>query len=283
MNWGKTKTIFIICFLLLDVFLSYQLYERQMNNEKQLGETGTSEVVNLGNIPQPTAPTVDQDVYTLNGSYLNFEKDDDAKEKLKAIVGTKKSSNISLQTDAGGMVLHASFKKPIDVPANKNERQDFLAAYVYNGQDYKYWSFDKTKGVMRFIQQFKGNTVFSVDNGHLNTLDLTVKNGKITGYVQTYFDAEQEEKVKISIKYEEALKSLFDNNLLFTSEVKEIEDGELGYFNITSNSDANSRLLYVPAWYIKVKSDSGEKEFFIKVDTGQVIQPTSNDDTDGGE
>lgn len=272
MNWSKTKTIFIICFLLLDIFLAYQMYDRQRESKKQLENfaTDTIDIKNQKVRVKAELPDVENKVYFLTGAFVDFD-DVEVKKGLKALEG---GSKLNFTTSDNGRVLIATFKKPIKIPKTTEDQQTLLKKYMYRGGDYSYYPLpeDNRSGVLHFIQTFNGTPIFSVAaaTGELYTLDVYTDGKNITGYKQVLLQTTPGELVSISKKPEEAINILSETNNLPITENPVIDTVELGYINTSSDINGDQKYPYIPAWYIGVKTDKGEKAFFVTMD-GRVI------------
>jgi regulatory protein YycI of two-component signal transduction system YycFG len=271
MNWSKTKTIFIICFLLLDIFLGYQMYERQIESQRQISN------FNSNNFNQYTKnnninvsvdyPSTNQKLNFIQGTFTNFDKDKDALKGIKQIANAH--SNISFTKSENGQILTATFKtdgQPIKAPQTVTEMQEFLKAFVYKGDEYKHWdSDDKKDSVIHFIQMYKGNPLFSlsVDSGQLYMLNVYTQGDIVTGYQQILMKTNPgQNEVKITMEPKEAIQILGENYLQ-VSDNADVNDIELGYINLASDIKESRQLPYVLAWYIHVKTNYGNRSFFV--------------------
>ncbi|MGV3488716.1 MAG: two-component system regulatory protein YycI [Tuberibacillus sp.] len=270
MNWSKTKSIFIICFLLLDIFLGYQMFQRIRESQKQLHNyqlTSLSEVVKKNNIEmRAKEPSTDQKMYFLKGTFTNFNDDNDAKQALKGL--QKIHPEISFTKSSNGQILNATFKndkQKIKAPKTTTEMHAFLKEFVYKGEDYKHWpTSDGKDKVIHFIQMYNGNPLYSVsvDNGNLYMLDVYTDGDVVTGYQQILIKTEQKEPVKITMSAEEAIQKIAEDYLQVSDNAK-VADIEIGYINLATDIKEDRELPYILAWYINVKTDHGDRAFFI--------------------
>lgn len=271
MNWSKTKTIFIICFLLLDIFLAYQLVIRQKSAQNQVNnytQSSLSQYIKNKKIQiNTTLPDGNQSVTILSGTYQDFSNTTNLSlvQQLNALAGTKKTPVQTFTTAAQTTILKSTFVQKVPVPQTQADQQAFLKQYVYNGDQYRFWEFDKTKNIYRFIQTFNGHPVFSVINGKLNTLDVTLdKTGQfVIGYQQSFVNIKKEQSAKLGIQPMDAIQQLWDKNMLPITDKPIIEQMDLGYINLSENNDQTQALAYLPAWYVEVKTTKADKRFFV--------------------
>ncbi|WEG12813.1 two-component system regulatory protein YycI [Pullulanibacillus sp. KACC 23026] len=288
MNWSKTKTIFIICFLLLDIFLTYQLISRQKGAQNQENSTQSSFSQYIKNKDIQINTTLPDTVGTLtflSGSYQDFGNSSNKalSKALKALAGPAKKPVQMFTTDTQSTVLKSTFVNKVSVPETQTDQQTFLNEYVYMGDQYRFWSYDKDEKIYKFIQTYNGHPVFSITNGHLNTLDMTLdKSGKyITGYTQSFVNIKKEKSTKLGVQPMEAIQQLWEKNMLSPINKPVIQAVELGYINMSENSDQSQPqpFAYLPAWYIEVKTTATQdvKRYFVTAITGRIQT------IDGGE
>jgi len=270
MNWHKTKTIFIICFLLLDIFLGYQMYQRLRENQEQLNNFQKSnpyESSRTVNIPREVdIPSIDGKMYFIKGTFVNFKEDDEAKKGLKKIQGDH--PEISFTTSANGQILNAVFtndRQKIQKPKTTAEMQAFLKTFVYKGDLYKHWptTNDKDK-VIHFVQMVDGNPLYSVsvNDGDLYMLNVYTDGDLVTGYQQVLIKTTKQNPVKVTMSGQDAIQLIADNYLPMGHNPK-VTDIEIGYINLATDIEESRDLPYILAWYINVKSDQGNRAFFV--------------------
>ncbi|MFC7395069.1 two-component system regulatory protein YycI [Scopulibacillus cellulosilyticus] len=279
MNWSKTKTIFIICFLFLDLFLGYQLYERQVRNENydSLAKNSVENILQKNNIKvEVPLPNIDnQNITFLKGKSVKFVNESgDLIDDLKQLEGPKDKPIEKIEAFNNGTVIQGTFPKPLPMPKNKSDRQDFLNEYIYKGDNYTYWKTDKQDKMMLFVQNCDDKPIFIKDRKDINILQLLLSNGKITGYRQSYFKFTKTNQLDI-INPTTAINNLWSKNDLPVSEHPKIKKVELGYYNLVGDINTNQPLIFVPIWHIKVKTDSGQHEYFVNAVSGSV-QPTDD-------
>ena len=273
MNWGQTKTIFIICFLLLDVFLGYKLWQDRHEYHEMYeteGERNLDQLIENKDIDTTgiTMPDADQEVTFLEGTPVDFNGEEIKKALNKLSGSNKKNPVFSYTLNDDGTQLQATFTKPLALSSEPSavEINNFLSKYVYKGNEYQYWSSEKTDEmtVYHFVLSYDGHLVFSIPKNDISTLSVQVRDGKIMGYEQTYMHLEgSEKKMPMTVKPKEALQNLWSQNYLLTSRHPKIVAFYLCYINMNQDIDEQTTANYIPAWYIKVKFDDGEKEYFV--------------------
>ena len=131
MDWSKTKTIFIITFLILDCFLGYQFMEKR--NSSQLDvilETTIEEQLEANGITYVELPKEITKATYVSGKSKKFTD-----EEIKKLPGQKVTVN-------DGTALKGTFIHPISLNFKDPYRlKEFLQRHIINGKKYTFWFF----------------------------------------------------------------------------------------------------------------------------------------------
>lgn len=281
MNWSSTKTIFIVCFFLLDVFLGYQLYERQQRYNLDSISMQSVEMLQkkdikiVGNLPDPK-----QNITFLRGQSTSFINSQGGNLIAPIQALEKDANNNVIQTitpNDDGTIIKSTFKSPMAVPKNDASRVSFLDQFIYKGDNYQFWK--QTNSTLIFVQTFEGKPVFSTVTNQPGVLKVFIsKSGQVTGYQQSYLDLQKpDNKANNSLDIitpSAAIDNLWRANDIPATGHAKITHVELGYFNlIGSGTPGNNLLVFVPAWHVIIKSDAGTKDYFVNAIYG-IIFPT---------
>ncbi|MCL1632181.1 two-component system regulatory protein YycI [Sporolactobacillus sp. CPB3-1] len=268
MNWGRTKSIFIICFLLLDVFLIFEMYMRQQNENIEDIPDGSSKIHNYK--IETVVPALPRQLTFLRGTRVDFTRQKEAITKqLNQKSGTVKQK-ISLSEN--GRQLTSTFAKPMSIAAIKNEDvQKKLLNMIYQGQDYKLWQSGEDKKIIRFAQAYQGRPVYVSARNRIQMLDFTVQKKDLIGYRQSYFKLTENKKNHFAlIDARQAINNLADRTDLVGYSTLHIKGIELCYLNTVGDESAEP-LIFVPAWHLDVHVDgSGTTSYFVNAVTGNV-------------
>ncbi|GGE53684.1 two-component system WalR/WalK regulatory protein YycI [Pullulanibacillus camelliae] len=293
MNWGQTKTIFILCFFLLDIFLGYHLWENHHEYQERYesgGDNNFDQLISSGSIDTShvTLPSSKQQVTFLEGTPVDFTSDS-VHKALEKLSGPKGKKVFNYATDASGVKLSVKFTKPVSIPKDPStdDINSLLKKYVYQGDHYNFWKFDK-KGsttTYHFVQTYNDYQVYSIPKEKVSTLNVQTKNGKAISYDQTYIHIQPaNQKMTMPVTPMEAIQQLWEQNYLPITKNPSITTIHLCYINMVTapNVEDNATLNYIPAWYIKVKlkdgSDVSTKEYFVSE-----LNVKSIDDQDQGD
>lgn len=264
MNWSKTKSIFIVCFLLLDAFLVFELYVRQQDQgvEKLDESPGTHNTFRIST----TIPPTPQNVTFLRGSRVDFSKEKNAIAGMIASGNGSPGQKISI--DDQGMQLHGTLASPIAGDMNNADLQKAILSLVYKGQSYTYWKNDPKAGTVNFVQLYNDRPVFISKRSNIQMLSFTISQNRAVGYQQSYFQFKRSNYVDI-ISADKAISNLGENTDLLDSERPIIKTVELGYVNLVSDAGADP-LIFIPAWHIVVQTGKGSQEYFVNAMSGNV-------------
>ena len=272
MDWNKTKSIFIVVFLILNVFLYWQYLDAyneaqrvELLSEKKIDSILNDENITYKDLPLDIseAPYISAQVKTYNLNELpkipNVNYKLMTENQLQAII----TKPVSLGTDITTIKL-----------------TEFLQQFVYKGSEFSLWEIDEDARIATFFQNVNGHTLYY----------------NVNGYVKIYWNVDNEifmyeqamlEKVTIEDKQKivaplQVIDELYTENLLKTG--AEIVDMKLGY---SSRIQLTQAQLFTPTWEIRVKSDGEQQTFFVNAVNPKVIefgeQPIDEEDEELGE
>lgn len=266
LDWSKTKTIFIIVFSLLNVFL-YSLYVNRYNEDQdveKVGEASLEERLEDENITVKGLPAKNEKISYISGQIKHFKPAD-----------SKKFDNQHYDMTNGSMRT-VKFEKPILLRNIKDATSfaEFMQKYVYEGETYKLWRIDEEKREATFFQQIDNRVIYFNENARI-TLHWN-KDLAVTGYEQTMFESLDAfgEKSK-GFTASEAIKVLYEKGLL--KQDSKINKPQLGYYTFAPLIETQ---VLAPTWHIRVDfADGDEADYFVNAVDGQVIdiQAIEND------
>jgi regulatory protein YycI of two-component signal transduction system YycFG len=257
-DWSKTKTIFIMVFLILDIFLVFQfLNKREDNQFDYLTETTLEENLKGDEIELPPLSKDKHKEKILFAKSKEFTKKDTENLKDQDVSIQQKSTLVGKFTNT---TMISNDLKP-------NELDEFLKENIYHGDNYKFWSYDKKSNLVVYYQSFKNKLFY---NNTKSKLTLTVnENREIVSYEQTYL-----EDVKPINKYQEiipaikAIESLYNaGDIPPKSSISEAP--LLGYYNLLPPSSESASILLTPAWRVVIDNN---KDLYVTAFDGEVIE-----------
>jgi len=256
MDWNKTKTIFIIVFSILNVFL-LSLYMNRYTESQQLdkpNDTPISEKLFLDNIKILETDTEIQEASYVSGTVHNFNPEEIEgleNQTLKIIDSNKLESN---------------FNEPIKI-TDENTLEKIVQEQVIRGSVYGLWEIDEESKTALLFQKVNKRLVYYNTNAKL-VVHWNEKN-ELISYEQTILDDLENYNVSQKLlPHLQVIKILYDNILLKPdSTIKEIE---LGYSTLAQVTETQ---VFAPTWHIIVELIDGKtEEYFVNAVEGRVIE-----------
>jgi regulatory protein YycI of two-component signal transduction system YycFG len=254
MDWSKIKTIFIISFLILDIYLMYQfLLIRDANKYKFLSEASIedklkTDEIDFGELPREL----------VKDKYLSAKPKEFNKDELKLL----KEQTVSI---VDGTLIQSVLSNPVPLSTTFDplEAQSFLQSYVYLGDQYGFWEWNEALKTITFYQKFDNKMFYENMNGKV-ILYLN-DNFQIISYKQTFLDGienlTEKEEVLPAIK---AIETVYQKGVLKPK--SKITRVELGYSTLIQL--AASQVL-TPTWHLVVED---KEHLYVNAFEGQIIQ-----------
>ncbi|MCF6094648.1 two-component system regulatory protein YycI [Microaerobacter geothermalis] len=220
MDWSKAKSILIVAFLLLNIFLVYQNLNKEGILQKNLGQDElVSETLSLLQEKQIviTAP-LPKENSPLPYLYVNMTNQEEKR---------------------------VTIDKTLSSPTNVEEINKVLEEKIPWFKEYIYLPSLSTGQTLTYIQTFQQIPLFGAE------LNVFLKNNRITGYNQILYRVINIGEKRPTISYYMAIRTLVDNGIIGNKE--SITDIKLGYYGQVNNTDGVQVL--VPVW--RVTHDSG--------------------------
>ncbi len=256
MDWSKAKTILIWAFLLLDLFLGFQVYttrsQQWMNTDGQKSESWDLDlylkqqnITLLTEIPQETP-----EMKYLNVEYLGF-----AGLFNQPMPGQR----ITLEKTA----ISSVFQQPVPIHDIKNLDDVLreLGERVMNADNYHSDAYLSTKDKLTYWQMHGKYPLF------VAPLELFLENNTVKKYRQTYLHIRNQGSGRQVISAYTALRSLVENEIIKPGE--KIESASLGYYGYYY--DAEIQVL-APVW----RFIHDGKTHYINGLTGAIERPSTD-------
>jgi regulatory protein YycI of two-component signal transduction system YycFG len=253
-DWSKIKTIFILTFLALDIYLLYEFLKiRDSNKYEIVAETSFEEELSADQIKYVELPKNPIKEMYVSANSKKFSKEEFAKLKDQQI------------TIIDDTLLHSVLTKPVKLLSDYEQTE--LIAFINNkilyGDQYQFWEKDEQQHTITYYQKYKNKTLYNNINGKL-VLYLNDKN-EVISYKQTFL----EEIEGLSGKQEilpalKAIEALYDNGDL--KRKSKITKAEIGYYTLVQLTASQ---VLTPTWRFVVD----EKEnLFVNAFEGQIIE-----------
>lgn len=257
MDWRKTKTIFIITFLILNIFLASQIFEKRNENQWSIiTEATIEEQFEADEITYETLPKEPVTESYISGKSYKFSVED--KEALE-----KKGQTVEVVNET---VLVGAFNEPIPAPETDLETRlpQLLKDQLLFNEKYDYKTYRKGEKELIFFQSFKKGLIYSNNESGMLSLYLDDENN-IVSYKQTLIsDLEEMDEAQELITAFNALENLYNMNELKPG--SHVTDVKLGYYTLVQITSSH---VLTPTWHIVV---NGEQDFFVNALEGQIIR-----------
>jgi regulatory protein YycI of two-component signal transduction system YycFG len=262
MDWSKIKTIFILTFLILDVYLLFQFMKiRDANKYEVITEASFEEKLKADEIKYVDLPKDPIQAQYLSAKPKVFTKDDADQLKGQKVV-----------LEGTGTTLLAALEEPLPVSSKfvPADLSAFLKDQVLFGDDYQFGEKSDKDKTITYFQQSENFPLFKNINGMI-TFKLDAAN-QIVSYEQTFL----EEMEKLLAKEEilpplKGIETLHQKGMLRSK--SKITKIELGYSTLIQL--AASQVL-APTWRFEV---DGKESLFVNAFEGQIIQFNSDENS----
>lgn len=260
LDWNKTKTIFIIVFAILNVFL-YSLYLNRYNEAKDvevLGETSIEESLQADNIRYESIPENTTKETYVSGNIRVYTTDE-----------LKPMDNQSFEI-LDNKELVSTFKKPVPLGSlsDTTNLRDFVDEHVFEGSSYELFTVDVDEKKAIFFQTINNRQIFFNQNALL-TIYWNDKN-EVNKYEQTSF-VELEDNFDQSetlLHYERAVEVLYQRKVLKPN--SKILAVSLGYSTLVQLTETQ---VFAPTWRVRVELQDGKKEdYFVNAVEGKIVE-----------
>ncbi|MBU8881258.1 two-component system regulatory protein YycI [Bacillus sp. FJAT-29790] len=257
MDWSRIKTIFILTFLVLDIYLMYEFFKLKSSSQYEFRtETSFEKRLKADEIEYTDLPK-----NNLKDMYLSAKPKNFSNEDLEELEKTKlKGQRMKINE---GFILESVLEKPFQISdkLESSELNSFIKNNILYGDQYRFWT--KKGNTLTYYQQFGDKIFYKNFNGEL-TIYLNDEND-IVSYRQTLLEdieeLSEEEKIIQPLK---AIETLYGNGSLKPK--SKITKVELGYFTFVHTQTSQ---VLTPAWRFVINDD---ENLFVHAFEGQIIQ-----------
>ncbi|WP_186671919.1 two-component system regulatory protein YycI [Sporosarcina sp. BP05] len=259
MDWNKSKTIFIIVFSIVNVFL-YHLYLNKLTdaqNVQVMGKTPIEELLKMDNVTYDELPPYKNDQFYMSARSMIFT--DEQIDKLENQI-----VEVSDET-----YLQSELNDPVSV---LNEKGDFdftkvLSKYVLNGAEYELWTVNEETRQALLFQKVKDNPIYFSRNAML-TLHWNEKK-EVTNYEQGMLEEFGTfNRKKDLLSPIEAIGNLYSRGYL--KQGSKVKYMKLGY---STHVQVSETQVFAPTWHVRVELKDGViEDYFINAIEGMIIE-----------
>lgn len=247
MDWSRAKSTFIITFLLLNVFLGYQLIEKkEASNISLILEATLQERLSEMNITIVADLNEEQQ---LSGTYISGSPE----IAIDTVIAEKKATQQikAVIDETLIIVLNGPYSLDRVDRDFESAAKGFVFENVTFGEEYRFSHYDENLKQIYFYQTYEGKKVDNYESGHLPLLLQLDQDLNIVHYEQDYLMLQplhpqrKEQEILTSIK---AIEKLFNRQLIPSD--SEINKVELSYFSFFKPHGEVQ--VFAPMWNISV-------------------------------
>ena len=259
MDWSKSKSIFIVVFLILNIFLYTQYVDVYTQGQKVevLSEKTTEAKLKDENITyMPLQDNVEK------FSYLSGEMRDFGENEIP-------SNNLVDIKIIDDYIASGTFKKPIVLKDTLNETnlQTFASMSIHEGDKYMLWDIFEDERYALYFQKINDRMLYYNSSGYLKV--YWNENNEIYAYEQTMLEnIEQLKKKDNIIPQIQALQALYSRNFLKPD--SRVIHMNLGYSTLVQITKTQ---VFAPTWEVRVQNTDGQvEEHFVNAFEGKVLE-----------
>ncbi|WP_066195476.1 two-component system regulatory protein YycI [Gracilibacillus timonensis] len=241
MQWGQIKTLFILCFLVLDIFLLHHFINNPRSNIELTEDVPQEEnlrnnVNGLDNLPSD--PPVEE-------AMLYAEQKELSGEDVEAINALPEQSSVILDNH----LIISRFNEPLDVDIDENP--EAVGNYIWHFEEYSYFGKDEETNTHIYFQNLERPIYF---NHSAVILVQENEQGQPVNYLQTGLaqTPEPQEEEEINHPFA-ALDVLYSRGGYINSGDEITSEVTLGYHNLLPLP--NGVQVLAPTWEFEVNED----------------------------
>lgn len=251
MQWSQIKTLFILSFLVLNIYLVIQFLEKKDQADYALlnhEDSTIEEKLKHENIviPKELSNVEEQE------PYISVEQKVFDKKDLE-MFDNFPNQQVSLVKNK---FIVSIFDKPVEIPdGDLSMIEGFVKKSFIYPKDYALWDWNKELNVLVFFQQKNERPIYFNQSGII--LVFLNDNNEMIFYTQTMLgkkESLQDEKTLITPK--KAIEALYNANELHSED--EVTKVDIGFHTRVPLEDGVQ--VFVPAWKVTVNN---ERNYFV--------------------
>lgn len=256
MHWGQIKTLLILSFLVLDIYLFVQFMDKKEESDIGVLEQQPStieEKLNTEDITFQDLPEQEYEEAFISVKQQMFKEDELSSFNRYELQDTYLLTNYTLVSELDEPIQIQDDSKGEEITEMFNE-------IVYYPEEYSFWNWNKEMNILIFFQNKMDRPVYYNQNG-LVLLFLN-DNNEVIFYIQTMLGETEPiaEKMKL-MKPIRAIETLYDNNKLQSGD--DITRVNIGFH--TRVPFESGVQVFAPIWKVNVNQ---EKDYFVNAIEG---------------
>src|SRR5690606_10278052 len=152
MDWSRAKTIFILSFLVLDIFLILQIIDQKSaSTYDYLSDAPVEEQMAADQITLPELPEGPEEEFYIEANVRDFS--------MENLANPAKNGQLLRESHE----LQITLDSPYELGENWHisDVDRFVKNFIDSGSEYRYWDYDKTKNTITYFQQYNGKLFYN--------------------------------------------------------------------------------------------------------------------------
>lgn len=265
MHWGQIKSLLIVSFLVLDVYLLIQVLDKNDESDISVIEYQESSIEEQLLAESIKIPTLSDDEH--EETYITVEPATFTDEDLQKAIQLKKQEPFLITEN----LLVSTMDEQVKVPESVNEfiTDELLGTIIPNAEEYSFWKWDEQYNVLVYFQNKEERPIYYNQNGLV--LLFVDEDDEVLYYTQTKLgETETLAEHKALIKPMNAIEVLYNANRLKTED--EVVSVNIGFHTrVPSESGIQ---VFAPVWKVTVNE---EDDYFINAIEGLTISTKEDD------
>lgn len=256
MHWGQIKTLLILSFFILDIYLFAQFMDKKEASDVAILEEPSSSIedqLEAESIQVNELPEKDYEEAFISVKQKAFSNDE-----LKEIKEVRKQRSFIFEHT----LIASQLDKPVKVKkdASKEFFTNLLEDTVYYPDEYTFWNWNKERNIVIFFQNKMERPVYYNQNGIV--LFYLNEDNEVVYYTQTMLgDAEAISEKQRLINPMQAIEELYNGNQLYSGD--EIDSVDIGFH--TRMPFESGVQVFAPIWKVNVND---EEKYFVNAIEG---------------
>ncbi|SDQ05263.1 two-component system regulatory protein YycI [Virgibacillus salinus] len=248
MQWRQIKTLFILCFLILNAYLLFMFFDKLEELDYGLAENEESSTFKEQLENENITISADLPEEELDKSYISVNQKSFTDEEVESLNGLDGQQSEVIN----GNFIVSLFEEPVTIPENADNTliSEIVKSKILLSDNYTYGTWNEEMNILVFFQEKNGLPIYYNQNG-IVVVYLNNENEMIF-YTQTVLgEAESPTDTESLIKPISAIQVLFDGNRLLAGD--EITDVNMGFHTRIPLSSGEQ--LFAPTWTITVNEN----------------------------
>ncbi|CEI80339.1 hypothetical protein J18TS1_32890 [Oceanobacillus oncorhynchi subsp. incaldanensis] len=256
MQWSHIKTLFILSFLVLNIYLLFQFIDKQQDMdipELEVNDLNLDEQLDQENI----TVSADTDFEVPELSYISSTQKEFTQTEIREL---NDIDDIDAAKSVDNKLLTVEFSSPLEIPENleRGDLSDLVSPYVLNTSEFSFGTWNHDLNIIVFYQNKEGYPLYL--NQHAMLTFYVNDDREITHYTQTMVgDASTQGSTSLNTP-KIAIGTLLQNRFLNAEE--EVTNVTYGYYS-RIDEEGEGTQVFAPTYKITVAEEDEENDYFV--------------------